>query len=110
MPTVSKLVLAALLLAVAFPSSQKLDDDPTLEDATLNDVQFVDAMHGWAVGERGVIWHTDDGGGSWQIQPSGTVCSLKAVCSINQKTGWIDPVAGWPPRPLEIAAVSRRAE
>ena len=31
-------------------------------DASLADVCFVDRSTGWAVGDRGVIWHTADGG------------------------------------------------
>ena len=32
------------------------------EDAELADVFFLDRHRGWAVGDRGVIWHTSDGG------------------------------------------------
>src|SRR3989337_2252960 len=39
-------------------------------DIILNDVRFVDARQGWAVGEFGRIYHTRDGGRSWTKQNS----------------------------------------
>src|SRR5690349_16960337 len=48
-------------------------------DAALNGAHFVDANAGWAVGDRGVIWHTEDGGGTWSEQQSGVACHLSAV-------------------------------
>lgn len=46
-------------------------------DASLADVVFVDRATGWAVGDRGVIWHTSDGGRSWQLQASGVTSTLR---------------------------------
>jgi photosystem II stability/assembly factor-like uncharacterized protein len=63
-------------------------NDPSIEDAGLNDVFFLDAQCGWAVGDQGVIWHTEDGGRAWRLQPSGTVCSLRSVHFIDRRTGW----------------------
>lgn len=37
-------------------------------DATLTAVDFIDARHGWAVGQWGVILATTDGGEHWQQQ------------------------------------------
>ena len=62
--------------------------DPALSDARLNDVCFVDSRHGWAVGDRGVIWSTEDGGRNWRLQPSGVTCSLGAVCFCDEHLGW----------------------
>lgn len=45
----------------------------------LNGVSFVDAKHGWLVGEDGVILRTDDGGATWNAQGSGTNNGLLAV-------------------------------
>ena len=39
-------------------------------DARLNATSFVDERHGWAVGHRGVILHTQDGGDTWILQRS----------------------------------------
>jgi len=57
-------------------------------DARLADVCFVDASFGWAVGDRGTIWHTADGGRSWALQPSGVTCPLRAVWFADRQTGF----------------------
>ena len=80
---ISSILLNACLFAPA-------DDGPdvAVSDATLNDVFFVDATHGWAVGEQGAIWKTDDSGQSWQLRPSGAVLALESVWFADEKTGW----------------------
>ncbi len=57
-------------------------------DARLNDVCFADVQHGWAVGDRGVIWHTDDGGGHWNQQVSGVDCPMRSVVFLDGQHGW----------------------
>ena len=55
--------LVALLGGVYSAQAQPLSSAPEmLEDAELVDIQFVDALHGWAVGDRGAIWKTEDAG------------------------------------------------
>ncbi|MFO1095267.1 MAG: YCF48-related protein, partial [Planctomycetaceae bacterium] len=96
--------LAATLLAVincACPSVQGADAPITLpatpaaaeaapeqDDATLRDVQLMGARHGWAVGDRGVIWKTDDGGQTWQFCATAVKCSLRSVCFLSDQIGW----------------------
>lgn len=68
-------------------------DDPFLSetmrsDARLNAVCFVDADTGWAVGDRGVIWHTQDGGQQWRLQESGVGCTLRTVAFVDRRHGW----------------------
>jgi photosystem II stability/assembly factor-like uncharacterized protein len=47
---------------------------------TLHSVAFSGTLHGWAVGDQGVILGTHDGGSSWfVVQPAVTVQSLRAV-------------------------------
>jgi photosystem II stability/assembly factor-like uncharacterized protein len=58
------------------------------EDAELTDVAFVDAEHGWAVGDRGTIWHTDDGGKAWRLQPTEVNCRLSSVHFIDAQQGF----------------------
>ena len=57
-------------------------------DARLNDVCFASPFIGWAVGDCGVIWHTQDGGQNWQMQESGTDCPLFAVDFIDTCNGF----------------------
>jgi photosystem II stability/assembly factor-like uncharacterized protein len=59
------------------------------DDAALRAVQFVDANEGWAVGDEGVIWHTIDGGDTWERQPTGLRASLRSVHFLNPFTGWV---------------------
>ena len=63
------------------------------EDTELTEVAFVDAMHGWAVGERGTIWATADGGKHWRAQASGVNCRLTSVQFLNAENGWA--AGGW---------------
>ncbi len=57
-------------------------------DAALADVCFVDRATGWAVGDRGVIWHSRDGGATWQQQTSGVECGLNSVFFLDSRRGW----------------------
>lgn len=87
-PTVAALCLLAVLTSVSQGADWREVLRPLQEDAELADVCFVDATHGWAVGDRGVIWHTDDGGRSWRLQTSGVNCRLASVCFLDAQTGW----------------------
>ncbi|MBE9519066.1 MAG: T9SS type A sorting domain-containing protein [Bacteroidetes bacterium] len=55
----------------------------------LNDVQFVDNMHGWAVGNNGTIVATVDGGDNWTAQTSGYTEQLRGLFFLDQDTGWV---------------------
>lgn len=62
--------------------------DPMLQDAELTDVMFIDGLRGWAVGDRGLILATINGGKHWQRQPSGASCRLECVHFIDADNGW----------------------
>jgi photosystem II stability/assembly factor-like uncharacterized protein len=57
-------------------------------DAQLADACFVDAACGWAVGDRGAIWHTADAGKHWEPQSSGVDCRLASVFFLDAQIGW----------------------
>lgn len=57
-------------------------------DAQLHDLSFVDGRHGWAVGDRGVILRTVDGGRRWTVAESGVELPLYGVDFINHREGW----------------------
>jgi photosystem II stability/assembly factor-like uncharacterized protein len=57
-------------------------------DAQLNALSFTNQATGWAVGDRGVIWHTDDAGLTWRQQPSPVSCSLNGVFFVDGHHGW----------------------
>ncbi len=56
-------------------------------DTRLNDIRFVDPQKGWAVGDRGVVLRTEDGGRRWQPQNSGVDCTLSSVWFHNEQVG-----------------------
>jgi len=83
------------------PQGEALRPDPLVGDgfrldAALWDVCFVDSQRGWAVGDRGTIWHTEDGGRQWVLQPSGVSCRLESVWFVSAELGW---AAGWVSHP-----------
>lgn len=80
---------AASVESDAMPALQALFCADTVRgDAQLSDVFFIDNRRGWAVGDRGTIWHTEDGGVHWSLQPSGVAAPLHAVWFVDAQTGW----------------------
>jgi photosystem II stability/assembly factor-like uncharacterized protein len=74
---------------------------------------FADRTHGWAVGERGTILATTDGGLNWQQQPSGVEADLTCVAFYDATTGYAGGSGAtvlrfsggqWQPVPPESAA------
>jgi photosystem II stability/assembly factor-like uncharacterized protein len=94
------LLLALLLAASGTPAGAKEEaKKPAAErglagaaamrgDARLSDIWFFGPQRGWAVGDRGAIWHTEDGGRRWIAQESGVDCPLESVSFIDENTGW----------------------
>ncbi|MEX2027312.1 MAG: YCF48-related protein, partial [Pirellulaceae bacterium] len=72
-------LLVLLLGSPATLAQPLVSPPPMLSDAELTSVCFVDADHGWVVGDRGVILATSDGGRNWQLQRSPTACRLECV-------------------------------
>jgi photosystem II stability/assembly factor-like uncharacterized protein len=70
------------------PAATHAIEDAMRHDAALAAVCFVNRTTGWAVGDRGVIWHTHDSGASWTQQQSGVRCRLNAVFFIDGRHGW----------------------
>ena len=56
-------------------------------DARLNDVCFVSPTKGWAVGDRGTIWTTVDGGATWNLADVPTDANLFAVSFFDENFG-----------------------
>jgi photosystem II stability/assembly factor-like uncharacterized protein len=69
--------------AVALPVADEL------HQPRLNDVHFADALHGWIVGDDGLVLATQDGGQTWVAQVSGTTRALRAVTAVEAGTAWI---------------------
>ncbi len=64
-----------------------------LDDAELHDVHFTSADRGWAVGDRGVILATSDGGRHWRQAVAPVKATLRSVFFSDPQHGWI--VGGW---------------
>jgi photosystem II stability/assembly factor-like uncharacterized protein len=54
----------------------------------LTSISFVDTRTGWAVGDRGTILHTADGGQTWAKQKSPTDVLLMSVQFVSATKGW----------------------
>ncbi len=83
---------AGLCVASSLLSAAEVDrtwPEPLHEDANLFDLCFVDVRHGWAVGDRGTILHTRDGGQTWNRQVCPVTCRLESVQFIDDRQGWI---------------------
>ena len=71
-----------------------------LDDAALHDVEFV-GQAGWAVGDHGTVRRTSDGGRTWTTEHAPVSASLRSVCFLTDRIGWI---AGGDVEPLTQAA------
>jgi len=54
----------------------------------LTSVNMIDCSRGWIAGDHGTILHTEDGGGTWRDQPSGTTARLNAIQFVSTQLGW----------------------
>src|SRR6476661_2484424 len=82
-------VLVALVLGAALAPAARAADPRHFDDAALHAVQFVDAKEGWAAGDEGVVWHTIDGGDTWERQTTGVRASLRSIHFLDPYRGWI---------------------
>jgi len=57
-------------------------------------VDFRDDRNGWAVGERGTLLRTTDGGETWTIIPTNVNVTLLSVQFLNDDEGWAIGRAG----------------
>jgi len=62
---------------------------PVQDDAGLHDIQFVGKKIGWAVGDHGVVLHSGDGGRHWSLVKTPVGCSLRSVCFLTDRVGWV---------------------
>lgn len=55
----------------------------------INQLQFINATNGWAVGYFGNLISTTDGGNTWQSYSTNSSESFNDLCFISTSTGWI---------------------
>jgi photosystem II stability/assembly factor-like uncharacterized protein len=82
------IVLATTMILPTLTISQWYkQDSPTTN--YLSDIHFIDPYVGWAVGMKGTILHTIDGGKGWTLQNSGdTTTWLTGVYAISDSLCW----------------------
>ena len=65
---------------------------PDQDDATLHDVTIIGSEIAWAVGDRGAIWNSRDGGTTWSFRRTNHALDdtiLRSVCFLTNRVGWI---------------------
>ncbi|MFN8544378.1 MAG: YCF48-related protein [Candidatus Binatia bacterium] len=65
------------------------EDRSLSEDAVLNDVAFLDSLHGAIAGEFGTVLVTSDGGVTWEKRSTGTQKTLFGVHFVTPEKGWV---------------------
>lgn len=78
---VALLVCRGAVAGISAPAGRVVDN--------LFATTFVTPDEGWAAGAFGAVYHTADGGRTWQPQLSGTTEQLFGVAFANRQTGWI---------------------
>jgi photosystem II stability/assembly factor-like uncharacterized protein len=79
-------ILAILIFVCIFANAQWVIQTSNTVNI-LNNVFFVDAKIGWAVGDGGIILKSINGGGKWVRQASNTTNALHAVYFVSPTTG-----------------------
>lgn len=81
------LVVLAVSNPAASPAAEKLL--PWQDDANLHDVQFVGSRSGFAVGDQGIVWRTEDSGATWEARPLAEPVMLRSASFLTDRLGWV---------------------
>src|SRR5579871_345775 len=81
-------IALCLLLLQTSLFSQWNWQSPVPQGNNLLDVQYLDSLEGWAVGEYGTMLHTTTGGVTWYEQEYGRTDNVLAVCMLTPTIGW----------------------
>ena len=81
-------LVVCLWLCLHQPNAAGAIPDTWRDDADMRDVYFVDSSYGWAVGDHGTIWHSQDGGEKWRRQQSNVTCQLSTVHFVDRQNGF----------------------
>ena len=71
------------------PKSREKPRDPVEGDAAIQAIAFPTAQIGIAVGDRGAVWRSEDGGQNWVGQSLPTDAHFTSVYFLDQRFGWI---------------------
>ncbi len=83
-------VLKWALIVCVLPCATRSADvrDTWRDDANLHAVRFTDKKVGWAVGDHGVAFRSNDGGRSWEPRFLPADLSFRAVDFLSEDVGW----------------------
>ncbi|HLL77646.1 MAG TPA: YCF48-related protein [Pyrinomonadaceae bacterium] len=83
--------VSACLLAVASAAAQGgwTAERRGLAGKDLNAVYFADSKRGWVAGDEGVVLRTDDGGRTWQQQPTGVPDGVNDIYFRDKEDGYL---------------------
>jgi photosystem II stability/assembly factor-like uncharacterized protein len=90
----SRLALRALLLLLAAHCSLLTAAAAWVRQSSgtlawLHAVYFLDESRGWAVGGKGTLLATVDGGAHWRAERSPTEDALRDIFFVDERTGWL---------------------
>src|SRR5579863_2799975 len=85
-------------------SQSQAEPTPLQDDANLHDVCFISQTAGWAVGDHGTVWHTEDGE-RWRLIRTPADCALRSACFLSDRVGWIAGGATMPFTRLGVGVV-----
>ncbi|HEV2836063.1 MAG TPA: YCF48-related protein, partial [Pyrinomonadaceae bacterium] len=57
--------------------------------AWLHSVFFIDHNRGWAVGSKGTLLRTDDGGRNWKTTAASTDDVVRDIFFVDEQNGWL---------------------
>src|SRR5215813_3813870 len=90
MLTASKSILILLLVAIpAFAQDGTWARQPAGTMAWLHAVFFIDQNRGWAVGSKGTVLQTVDGGNTWKPHGASTNDIVRDIFFLDEKNGWL---------------------
>lgn len=101
----SSILLAAEPTSAEDAPTRSVVTTPLQDDATLRHVTFLGSRFGWAVGDRGVVWRTEDGGASWQLVPMPVDVPLRSACFLTNHVGWVAGGAAVPHSPASAGVL-----
>ena len=90
LPSAFCLLLTAFCLPPSASAAASWSRQQSGTFAWLHAVHFVDARRGWAVGGKGALLATSDGGATWrQVRPAPTEDTLRDLFFVDGLTGWV---------------------
>jgi photosystem II stability/assembly factor-like uncharacterized protein len=81
------IIMFIILVSNAQEKWTMINPYPTLEG--LEDAYFINEQEGWAVGSRGIIMYTNNGGETWDIQHENINEVFRTVLFIGESEGWV---------------------